>query len=179
MWHNFLGHCVLKADFPKGKKETCSVIVSGAFSSHFSVLVGWNHLKSVIIFSPNLLLSSEWFWCCSMMHKSWASLTSRIPLVSRIKNWQEHWALQSLACGEVRGSPKGVILICRLIIILGFQYAASLIVTCRVIVFLTLILFQCPKGLSEGVVYYQHFGWGGSQDLLFEFNTCFLLSYVN
>ena len=121
------------------------------------------------------MLSSAWFWCCSMMHKSWASLTSRIPLVSRIKNWQEHWALQSLACGEVRGSPKGVILIFRLIIILGFQYAASLIVTCRVIVFLTLILFQCPKGLSEGVVYNKQFGWGGAQDLLFEINTCFFI----
>lgn len=60
MWQNSLGHCVLKADFPKGKKELAVSLFQVHFHPVFLSLLVCNHLILVIyIYFSNLFLLSE------------------------------------------------------------------------------------------------------------------------
>jgi hypothetical protein len=44
MWQNSLGHCVLKADFPKGKKELAVSLFQVCFHPNFQFLLCGNLL---------------------------------------------------------------------------------------------------------------------------------------
>lgn len=68
MWQNSLGHCVLKADFPKGKKELAVSLFQVHFHPIFLSLLARNQTSNFYIFFQ--LVVRVWFWCCSMTHKN-------------------------------------------------------------------------------------------------------------
>jgi cullin-4 len=97
MWQNSLGHCVLKADFPKGKKELAVSLFQSV------VLMLFNDAQKLSFLD--------------------------IKDSTGIEDKELRRTLQSLACGKVRVLQK-VRSFSFCLIILHFQYAAALIVTC-------------------------------------------------
>ncbi|KAJ9691028.1 hypothetical protein PVL29_013275 [Vitis rotundifolia] len=90
MWQNSLGHCVLKAEFPKGKKE---LAVSLFQCSSFSILGGCLQTVVLMLFNDAQKLSFQ-----------------DIKDSTGIEDKELRRTLQSLACGKVRvlqKLPKG------------------------------------------------------------------------
>lgn len=59
MWQNSLGHCVLKADFPKGKKELAVSLFQVHFHPIFLSLLARNQTSNFYIFFQ--LVVRVWF----------------------------------------------------------------------------------------------------------------------
>ncbi|KVH89385.1 Cullin, conserved site-containing protein [Cynara cardunculus var. scolymus] len=109
MWQNSLGHCVLKAEFPKGKKElavslfqvgcvlcSCMVaILSMMFSSHSNHVNGQYVIQTVVL----------------MLFNDAQKLSFQdIKDATSIEDKELRRTLQSLACGKIRvlqKIPKG------------------------------------------------------------------------
>lgn len=98
MWQNSLGHCVLKADFPKGKKELAVSLFQvglsktiNPFVSSFPVTIYLVCIEHIILglILHDWLCSRLLFWCYSMMLRNLAFKISRTLLVLRTRNWEE------------------------------------------------------------------------------------------
>lgn len=104
MWQNSLGHCVLKAEFPKGKKELAV--------SLFQVGIIWANILSFCflryLISPSGGVVSVLFQTVVLMLFNDAEKLSfqDIRDSTGIEDKELRRTLQSLACGKVRVLQK-------------------------------------------------------------------------
>jgi len=105
MWQNSLGHCVLKADFPKGKKELAVSLFQVHFHPIFQCLLVdtiWD--QYYIYFVPT-------YFCCQSVVLMLFNDAQKLSFLdikdsTGIEDKELRRTLQSLACGKVRVLQK-------------------------------------------------------------------------
>jgi cullin-4 len=104
MWQNSLGHCVLKADFPKGKKELAVSLFQVYFHPIFQCLL-------VLLSKTNDMYIFSNYSCCQSVVLMLFNDAQKLSFLdikdsTGIEDKELRRTLQSLACGKVRVLQK-------------------------------------------------------------------------
>jgi len=134
MWQNSLGHCVLKADFPKGKKELAVSLFQVHFHPIFQCLLVdtiWD--QYYIYFVPT-------YFCCQSVVLMLFNDAQKLSFLdikdsTGIEDKELRRTLQSLACGKVRVLQK----VRSFFLLHHFAFSECSCFNCN-------LCFQIPKG---------------------------------